>query len=175
MAEPSLSVRAASQSTADAAVSGLYIVKASCGGCTHFVITKDRAGHKMTVGFGQGVVGLPSNPALTASCTAVSVKPKPGLTSELGLGASGGKSTTQPTELESLQGIDVIEQVFPQSAQLTMQRRSRRLFHPLPRETQPRAVQPPPPSGTRRLGLSLRRVPRGSGGSRPADGVRKGM
>ncbi|ORY33394.1 regulator of chromosome condensation 1/beta-lactamase-inhibitor protein II [Naematelia encephala] len=64
-------------------------LKASCGGCTHFITTPaDAQGGVMTVGFGQGV-----------------------LYGELGLGSGKdmGKSSTRPTEIVPLQGIDVID------------------------------------------------------------------
>nr|XP_031861731.1 uncharacterized protein CI109_002963 [Kwoniella shandongensis]KAA5528803.1 hypothetical protein CI109_002963 [Kwoniella shandongensis] len=62
------------------------VIKASCGGCTHFVTTPEAAGNVMTVGFGQGV-----------------------LYGELGLGPDVGKSATRPQKLEPLSGIDVID------------------------------------------------------------------
>ncbi|KAK8853246.1 hypothetical protein IAR55_003948 [Kwoniella newhampshirensis] len=62
------------------------VIKASCGGCTHFVTTADATGGVMTVGFGQGV-----------------------LYGELGLGPDVGKSATRPQKIEPLSGIDVID------------------------------------------------------------------
>ena len=38
-------------------VYGYPATQASCGGCTHFVISPKRGGGVMTIGFGQGVVG----------------------------------------------------------------------------------------------------------------------
>ncbi|WVR07652.1 hypothetical protein IAU60_004694 [Kwoniella sp. DSM 27419] len=61
------------------------IIKAACGGCTHFVTTPEN-GEVMTVGFGQGA-----------------------LYGELGLGPDVGKSATKPVKIEPLSGIDVID------------------------------------------------------------------
>ncbi|KAI9634109.1 regulator of chromosome condensation 1/beta-lactamase-inhibitor protein II [Dioszegia hungarica] len=67
-------------------IMGCKVIKASSGGCTHFLTTPDPDGGTMTVGFGQGC-----------------------LYGELGLGAEVGKSSTKPTKLEGLIGIDVID------------------------------------------------------------------
>ena len=39
-----------------ASVMSCRVIKASCGGCTHFVTVQEVADCAMTVGFGQGVV-----------------------------------------------------------------------------------------------------------------------
>ncbi|KAK6909384.1 hypothetical protein I203_103401 [Kwoniella mangroviensis CBS 8507] len=61
------------------------VIKASCGGCTHFLTTPEGDG-VMTVGFGQGC-----------------------LYGELGLGPDAGKSATKPVKIEPLSGVDVID------------------------------------------------------------------
>ncbi|OCF44659.1 hypothetical protein I317_01546 [Kwoniella heveanensis CBS 569] len=65
------------------------VIKASCGGCTHFLTTPDPVGGIMTVGFGQGAV---TDHLL-----------------ELGLGPDAGKSATKAQKIEPLSGIDVID------------------------------------------------------------------
>ncbi|WVR00158.1 hypothetical protein IAU59_007300 [Kwoniella sp. CBS 9459] len=62
------------------------VIKASCGGCTHFLTTPDPAGGIMTVGFGQGA-----------------------LYGELGLGPDAGKSATKAQKIEPLSGLEVID------------------------------------------------------------------
>ncbi|WVQ84629.1 hypothetical protein IAT38_006784 [Cryptococcus sp. DSM 104549] len=62
------------------------VIKASSGGCTHFITTADPEGGVMTVGFGQGV-----------------------LYGELGLGPDAGKSATKPVKIIPLENIDVID------------------------------------------------------------------
>ncbi|WRT70196.1 uncharacterized protein IL334_007190 [Kwoniella shivajii] len=62
------------------------VLKASCGGCTHFLTTSAAGGGVMTVGFGQGC-----------------------LYGELGLGPDLGKSATKPQVIEPLSGADVID------------------------------------------------------------------
>nr|XP_019044112.1 hypothetical protein I302_07392 [Kwoniella bestiolae CBS 10118]OCF23042.1 hypothetical protein I302_07392 [Kwoniella bestiolae CBS 10118] len=61
------------------------VIKASCGGCTHFLTTPEGDG-VMTVGFGQGCVST-----------------------ILGLGPDAGKSATKPVKIEPLSGVDVID------------------------------------------------------------------
>ncbi|WVN90839.1 uncharacterized protein L203_106082 [Cryptococcus depauperatus CBS 7841] len=62
------------------------VIKATSGGCTHFITTQDPDGGVMTVGFGQGV-----------------------LYGELGLGSDTGKSATKPQKIAPLSGVDVID------------------------------------------------------------------
>ncbi|WWC64548.1 uncharacterized protein I303_107158 [Kwoniella dejecticola CBS 10117] len=66
-------------------ISNCKVLKASCGGCTHFLTTPEGKG-VMTVGFGQGC-----------------------LYGELGLGPELGKSATKPVKIEPLNKIDVID------------------------------------------------------------------
>lgn len=62
------------------------VIRASSGGCTHFITTKEASGGVMTIGFGQGV-----------------------LYGELGLGAEAGKSATKPQQIMPLANVDVTD------------------------------------------------------------------
>jgi len=93
------------------------VLRASCGGCTHFITTKEASG-VMTIGFGQGVVSPHSFTRVSlmpSSCMAVGADPDHDSSEayvsvpELGLGADSGKSASKPQQIMPLADIDVIE------------------------------------------------------------------